>query len=235
MGGRRRAIRYAMPIVLAAVFLIFIGIPAFEISLKIDLCYRHYDHIDFHPISWIIIAIFFVLIFISFLITLCGYEVDTDAPIWLLWFWELIASLFPLVAIVSGVYDDISIAIAWINSIFFFVLIWTVLILVTRNIDYPSRIFFFTSHLSFFNLPGIIVKWNYMIPILFASIGYAVGEPLGRWMERRIEIREMRERIRREEERRRKEYEQKMKEFKLKLKRWKEEGYDVSELEEMLK
>ena len=231
-GRRRRAIRYAMPIVLAVVFLIFIGIPAFEISLKIDLCYDDYDYIDFHLISWIIIAIFFVLTFISFLITLCWCEVDMDALVWLLWFWELIANLFPLVAIVSGVYDDISMAIAWINSVFFFVLIWTVLILVTRSICFPLLIFFFTSHLSFFNLPGIIVKWNYMIPILFASIGYAVGEPLGRWMGKRIE---MRERIRREEERRRKEYEQKMKEFKLKLKRWKEEGYDVSELEEMLK
>jgi len=55
--------------------------------------------------------------------------------------------------------------------------------------------------------------------------------------ERRIlRLKELeRERKRREEERRRKEYEQKMKEFKLKIKQWKEEGYDVSELEEMLK
>lgn len=52
---------------------------------------------------------------------------------------------------------------------------------------------------------------------------------------KRIKERLERERKRREEERRRKEYEQKMKEFKLKLKQWKEEGYDVSELEEMLK
>ena len=233
-GRRRRAIRYAMPIVLAVVFLIFIGIPAFEISLKIDLCYRHYDHIDFHPISLIIIFIFFILTAISPLVAFSWSEDVTILLVFSLWVWELWANLAPLGAINAGMspYDDISMAIAWINSVFFFVLIWTVLILVTRSICFPLLIFFFTSHLSFFNLPGIIVKWNYMIPILFASIGYAVGEPLGRWMGKRIE---MRERIRREEERRRKEYEQKMKEFKLKLKRWKEEGYDVSELEEMLK
>ena len=84
-------------------------------------------------------------------------------------------------------------------------------------------------------IAGIFIPWEYLNFLLFASIGYAVGEPLGRWMERRMEIREMRERIRREEERRRKEYEQKMKELELKLKRWKEEGYDVSELEEELR
>jgi len=52
---------------------------------------------------------------------------------------------------------------------------------------------------------------------------------------KRIKERLERERIRREEERRRKEYEREMKKLELKLKQWKEEGYDVSELEEMLK
>jgi len=80
---------------------------------------------------------------------------------------------------------------------------------------------------------GFIVS----LPIVpaFASIGYAIGVPIKERAEikRREELE--RERIRREEERRRKEYERIMKECKLKLKQWKEEGYDVSELEEMLK
>ena len=52
---------------------------------------------------------------------------------------------------------------------------------------------------------------------------------------KRIKEKLERERIRREEERRRKEYEREMKKLELKLKQWKEEGYNVSELEEMLK
>ena len=89
---------------------------------------------------------------------------------------------------------------------------------------------------SFYN-NGFIVGLS-IVPA-FASIGYAIGVPIKERAEQRAEIKRKekleRERIRREEERRRKEYEQKMKEFKLKLKQWKEEGYDVSELEEMLK
>jgi len=158
--------------------------------------------------------------------------------------WELFTNIVaPISVIVSGELggSELDSAIAWINSMFFFISIWTVLVLVTRNIVFSSLIFILTSHLNLLSLQFLFlgIKWSYMIPILFASIGYAVGKPLGGWMERRIEIREMRERIRREEERRRKEYEQKMKEFELKLKQWKEEGYDVSELEaeleEMLK
>ena len=46
--GNSSVIKYAIPIVLAVVFLIFIGIPAFEISskTKIDLCHRekHYGY-----------------------------------------------------------------------------------------------------------------------------------------------------------------------------------------------
>ena len=156
--------------------------------------------------------------------------------------WEFFTNIVaPIFVIVSGELEGIELdsAIAWINNMFFFISIWTVLVLVTRNIVFSSLIFILTSHLCPFFPYFLGIKWSYMIPILFASIGYAVGKPLGGWMERRIEIREMRERIRREEERRRKEYEQKMKEFELKLKQWKEEGYDVSELEaeleEMLK
>jgi len=85
---------------------------------------------------------------------------------------------------------------------------------------------------SFYN-NGFIVSFS-IVPA-FASIGYAIGVPIKERAEikRREELE--RERIRREEERRRKEYERIMKECKLKLKQWKEEGYDVSELEEMLK
>jgi len=63
----------------------------------------------------------------------------------------------------------------------------------------------------------------FVIP--FATIVGFYGYELGKSIGEKIE----------EEERKRKEYEQKMKEFELKLKQWKEKGYDVSELEEMLK
>jgi len=246
--GNSSVIKYAIPIVLAVVFLIFIGVPAFEISskTKIDLCHEgkyykygiRHDYIEFHPIPRIIATIFVILTIISYILSWSKLDrlLDRLPLLMMLMVWEFFTNIVaPIFVIVSGELEGIELdsAIAWINNMFFFISIWTVLVLVTRNIVFSSLIFILTSHLSIFGLPGI--KWSYMIPILFASIGYAVGEPLGRWMERRIEIREMRERIRREEERRRKEYEQKMKEFKLKLKRWKEEGYDVSELEEMLK
>jgi len=78
----------------------------------------------------------------------------------------------------------------------------------------------------FFYNNGFIVSLS-IVPA-FASIGYAIGKPVAE----KAEIAEIK---RREEERRRKEYERIMKECKLKLKQWKEEGYDVSELEEMLK
>ena len=243
--GNSSVIKYAIPIVLAVVFLIFIGIPAFEISSKIDLCYQRYgripggikyEYIDLHPIAVLFLFLFLMLTFFLFLFILAECEDDEICYLILiaLLIWLSFGIVFTLGYII-GDDVDISEAIPRINSIVFFVSIWIVLVLVTGNTYYPLFIFLFAPHLSAFGLPGIIVKWNYMILILFASIGYAVGKPLGRWMERRIEIREMRERIRREEERRRKEYEQKMKEFELKLKRWKEEGYDVSELEEMLK
>ena len=203
--GNSSVIKYAIPIVLAVVFLIFIGIPAFEISskTKIDLCHRekHYGpgiwnyYIEFHSISKIIATIFVVLSIISWL-AVWSWSLSDDLKYLVipLIFWELYVNLVSQICCVistdvTGMISELDYAIAFINSMFFFISIWTVLTLVTRNIGFSSFIFILTSHLSIFGLPGI--KWSYMIPILFASIGYAVGEPLGRWMERRIEIREM--------------------------------------------
>ncbi|MDF2958192.1 MAG: hypothetical protein OD814_001814 [Candidatus Alkanophagales archaeon MCA70_species_1] len=105
-----------------------------------------------------------------------------------------------------------------------------------------------TISIIIFGILGSIVGWFFynngfivslsIVPA-FASIGYAIGVPIKERAEikRREELE--RERIRREEERRRREYELEIKKLELKLKQWKEEGYDVSELEaeleEMLK
>ncbi|MCD6255994.1 MAG: hypothetical protein J7J44_06965 [Deltaproteobacteria bacterium] len=70
--------------------------------------------------------------------------------------------------------------------------------------------------------------------LAFASVGYAIGNPITEKAEQRAEIKRReeleRERIRREEERRRLEYEQKIREYKSKVEQWEREGYDVSRL-----
>jgi len=72
------------------------------------------------------------------------------------------------------------------------------------------------------------------IPI-FAFAGYGIGKLIKEKEEKREAIKRRREEYGRK--RMRKEYEQKKKlgEYKSKIEQWKREGYDVSELEEMLK
>lgn len=68
----------------------------------------------------------------------------------------------------------------------------------------------------------------------FASVGYAIGNPIAEKVEQKAERMRReeleRERIRREEERRRLEYVQKIREYKSKVEQWEREGYDVSKL-----
>lgn len=90
---------------------------------------------------------------------------------------------------------------------------------------------------------GVIIGGNFheigfivSLPVVpaFASIGYAVGNPIAEKAEQRAETKgreklERKGRIR-EEERRRLEYEQKIRGYKSKVEQWEREGYDVSKL-----
>jgi len=137
---------------------------------------------------------------------------------------------------------------------YLFKFIWTI-IWSTEKIEKRVWEFLFAFVYLFFGLffegGGVamgVVPVIFVIPIITtgALYGYEFGKSIDEKIKRELEEKKRRrkefeqkmkdfERKLEEERRRKKEYEQKMKEFKLKLEQWKEEGYNVSELEEMLK
>jgi len=140
---------------------------------------------------------------------------------------------------------------------FIWTIIWSFLLgyIITEKIKKRVWEFLFAFVYLFFGLffegGGVamgVVPVIFVIPIITtgALYGYEFGKSIDEKIKRELEEKKRRrkefeqkmkdfERKLEEERRRKKEYEQKMKEFKLKLEQWKEEGYNVSELEEMLK